>query len=250
MSEFVLDSEFGLPIHPRTGLMALGIGKRGPIWPIAGGAPIDGEEDGEPDAVVADDDPDDGEKGDEPVTFASKDEFIKHVNGIVKQRLDRNNKKYAPIVAERDTLKAEAEKRDKADLGNKSDEEQRNAREAAMQKQIDELLLDRKKSQRNELVRRVAKDKGLPEEFIPHVHIEGDDEDDIADSIESFVALLPADSKVVKAKETKPSTKDEGKGGKGTGGGSGRDNDEALDPKKLADKIGRYGRNMPYVVQR
>lgn len=27
-----------LPIHPRTGLRAIGIGKRGPIWPIAGGS--------------------------------------------------------------------------------------------------------------------------------------------------------------------------------------------------------------------
>lgn len=34
-----------LPIHPRTGLTALAIGKRGPIWPVAGGAPDDDEKD-------------------------------------------------------------------------------------------------------------------------------------------------------------------------------------------------------------
>lgn len=33
-----------LPIHPRTGLQAIGIGKRGPIWPVAGGAPTDEEQ--------------------------------------------------------------------------------------------------------------------------------------------------------------------------------------------------------------
>lgn len=27
-----------LPIHPRTGLQALGVGRRGPIWPVMGGA--------------------------------------------------------------------------------------------------------------------------------------------------------------------------------------------------------------------
>jgi hypothetical protein len=31
-----------LPVHPLTGLRALGIGSRGPIWPVLGGAPDDG----------------------------------------------------------------------------------------------------------------------------------------------------------------------------------------------------------------
>lgn len=37
-------SDHILPIHPVTGLRALGITKRGPIWPVIGGAPEDGEE--------------------------------------------------------------------------------------------------------------------------------------------------------------------------------------------------------------
>ncbi|WP_232785841.1 hypothetical protein [Mycobacteroides chelonae] len=32
-----------LPTHPRTGLTALAFGKRGPIWPVMGGAPDDDE---------------------------------------------------------------------------------------------------------------------------------------------------------------------------------------------------------------
>ena len=32
-----------LPVHPRTGLTALGIGKRGPIWPVKGGSEDGGE---------------------------------------------------------------------------------------------------------------------------------------------------------------------------------------------------------------
>lgn len=30
-------------VHPRTGLVAIGVGKRGPIWPVMGGAPDDGD---------------------------------------------------------------------------------------------------------------------------------------------------------------------------------------------------------------
>lgn len=37
------DTRIPLPIHPTTGLTALGIGKRGPIWPVLGG---NGEGDG------------------------------------------------------------------------------------------------------------------------------------------------------------------------------------------------------------
>ncbi|WNM66305.1 scaffolding protein [Gordonia phage Culver] len=38
-----------LPVHPVTGLRALGIGKRGPIWPVIGGAPDDNESGDNPD---------------------------------------------------------------------------------------------------------------------------------------------------------------------------------------------------------
>ena len=37
-------SDHILPIHPVTGLRALGLTKRGPIWPVMGGAPDEGEE--------------------------------------------------------------------------------------------------------------------------------------------------------------------------------------------------------------
>ena len=46
------DTRIPLPIHPTTGLTALGVGKRGPIWPVLGG---NGEGDG-----------DTGDKGGDP----------------------------------------------------------------------------------------------------------------------------------------------------------------------------------------
>jgi hypothetical protein len=37
------DTTITLPVHPATGLRALGIGKRGPIWPVLGGSGEGGE---------------------------------------------------------------------------------------------------------------------------------------------------------------------------------------------------------------
>lgn len=180
------------------------------------------------------------------VTFESKDAFVKAVNKIVKQRLDRNEKKYAPVVAERDTLKAKVDELLPQVAGNQTVDQKREAEFQKLQSQIHELSSYRKTTERNELVRRVAKDKGLPEEFVPR--IQGDDEESITADIEEFVALLPEKSTGTKvSKTTRPESKDEGKGGKGAAGGSGNDSDESVDPKKLAASIGRYGRN-PYVV--
>jgi hypothetical protein len=97
-------------------------------------------------------------------------------------------------------------------------------------------------------VRRIAKDKGLPEEFIPRIH--GDDEDAITADVEDFLDVLKLDASASKKnlKSLKPDSKDESKGGKGSAGGQGRDSEEDVDPKKLAASIGRYGRN-PYVVK-
>lgn len=202
----------------------------------------------EANVVETDDDSNGAEADDGSVTFKSRDHFVSAVNKIVKQRLDRNNKKYAPVVAERDTLKAKVDEWTPLIEGKQTDDQKRQAREQAQQNQIDELLGYKRSTERNELVRRIAKDKGLPEEFIPR--IQGDDEDTITADIEEFVDLLPEKTAGTKvSKTTKPGTKDEGKGGKrGTPGGAGTDDDETIDPQKLAASIGRYGRT-PYVVR-
>lgn len=60
MSDTRVDLHDELPTHPRTGLRALGIGKRGPIWPIAGGSGED-EEDDEDEGSDDGEDDEDGE---------------------------------------------------------------------------------------------------------------------------------------------------------------------------------------------
>ncbi|AJD82101.1 scaffolding protein [Mycobacterium phage Azrael100] len=188
------------------------------------------------------------DNADGPVTFESKADLVKYVNGIVKTRVARESRKYAPVVQERDTLKSELEKLRAQSPESKDSTTQPDPRVDELQKQLNELLEYRKTTERNELVRRVAKDKGLPEEFIPHVNIVGDDEDDIASSIEDFVSLLPKNEQKQQNLKTKPDTKDEGKGDKGRGGNTKPDDNNDIDPKALAQKIGRYGQNLPFVV--
>lgn len=53
-----------LPVHPRTGLRAVGWSRRGPIWPILGAAEDDGSEDAD----------DSGDPGDDPTDAADSDD--------------------------------------------------------------------------------------------------------------------------------------------------------------------------------
>jgi hypothetical protein len=192
----------------------------------------------------ADDDSGAGGAGDEAVTFASKQEFVKHVNGIVKKRLQRNEQKYAPIVAERDTLKKRVAELEPAQQGQASSVQQIEA----LSKQVSDLLSYQQTTQRNELVRSIAKDHGLPDEFFARV--KGDDEDSITEDVEELVELLKIDTKNPGTqrppKNTKPEGKD-GKGGKGSGGKGGAEDDDKNDPAAIAKAVGRYGHRPIFV---
>lgn len=178
-----------------------------------------------------------GSEGDEvePVVFKSKDDFVKSVNNIVKTRLDRVEKKYAPVVAERDTLKEKVAELTSKHEGAKSESDMI----ASMQKQLDELTTYRSTTQRNELVREVAKEKGLPDEFIARVS--GDDRDSIEEDVEQLVGLLNVKPASPPKKTTTKPPSNEGKGGKGSGGAGGDTDDAKDDPAAIAKSVGRYG---------
>lgn len=201
------------------------------------------------DADDADDDGADDDSGNdgqhaESVTFASKQEFVKHVNGIVKKRLQRNEQKYAPIVAERDTLKKRVAELEPVQQGQASSVQQIEA----LSKQVSDLLSYQQSTQRNELVREIAKEKGLPEEF--HSRVQGTDPDSITEDVEELVELLKIDTKNPGTqrppKNTKPDGKD-GKGGKGSGGKGGVEDDDKNDPAAIAKAVGRYGHRPIFV---
>ena len=204
---------------------------------------VDQQVDEDTTGADVDNDDDDEDEDNEPVTFDNKKSFAAAVNKIVKQRLARNDKKYAPIIQERDTLKSKVTELTTNPKGVDGGNDKSDPRVEAMAKQLEELTNYRANEERSKLVRRVAKDKGLPEEFI--ARIQGDDEDAITEDVESFLEVLKPIKRT--PKETKPVDKTEGKGSKGAAGGNGSDSDEKVDPRKLANKVGRYGRN-PYIV--
>lgn len=235
------------------GLLPIGFRKDGrPIYPIMGGAPEDDDKDKDKDKDAdddandgdADDDSDDDADADEPVTFASKKDFATHVNAIVKKRLHRNEQKYAPIVTERDTLKKRV-----AELEPAANQQPNSVQQIeALSKQVSDLLQYQQTTQRTELVREIAKEKGLPEEFFSRV--QGTDPDSITEDVEELVELLNVDTKTPGShrppKNTKPDGKD-GKGGKGTGGKGGAEDDDKNDPAAIAKAVGRYGHRPIFV---
>jgi hypothetical protein len=189
----------------------------------------------------ADEDTDEEEQDEEPVVFKSKAEYATAVNGIVKKRLKRTEQKYAPIVSERDTLKKRVDELSGAEQGKSAAEQQIES----LSQQVSTLLAQQATTHRNELVREIAKEKGLPEEFIPRV--QGTDPDSITEDVEELVELLnvkPVTPKI--SKVTKPAGKD-GKGGKGSDGKGGSDDDDKNDPAEIAKAVGRYGHRPIFV---
>ncbi|RPA64914.1 hypothetical protein EF294_07470 [Gordonia oryzae] len=124
-------SDNTLPIHPLTGMRAIGYTRKGPIWPVLGGSEGgghpsgDGGEGGEPD-------------GDEPKTF-TQDE----VDQIIGRTRTEERRKASQKYADYDDLKATA----------------------AAKKTADERIADLEKqnaqSQANSLRLRVAGDYGI-----------------------------------------------------------------------------------------
>lgn len=196
----------------------------------------------DPNAQVTPEEVDDHEgggtdPGDGSVVFATKADFVKHVNGIVQGRVARVEKKYLPVVQERDTLKTRV-----AELeGSDQKANQADSKIANLEKQLNDLLAYQKVTQRNELVRNIAKEHGLPDEFLARV--QGDDEDSIAEDVQQLAALLnvtKTDTTKRPPVTTKPDGKD-GKGGKGGSGQGGSEDDAANDPAKIAAEVGRFG---------
>jgi hypothetical protein len=84
-----LATKLELPIHPYTGLRAIGIGKRGPIWPVMGGAE-DGDADQDADDSDESDDSED-DSGDDSEDTDSQDQDSK---GKKKKKTDDDERVY------------------------------------------------------------------------------------------------------------------------------------------------------------
>lgn len=162
---------------------------------------------------------------------ASKEDITSFVNDKVQKRLAREKAKYDPILAERDTLKAEVERLKPLEDANKTDIQRWEEERANLAKELEEHRAYRAQQERTNLVREIADEKGLPARFINRV--QGDDADSITADIEDLLTVIN-DGKPTKPASRKPVDPDEKPGGKGYGGGGSKSD---TDDKAVVDNV-------------
>lgn len=162
---------------------------------------------------------------------ASKEDITSFVNDKVQKRLAREKAKYDPLVQEHAKLKAEVERLKPLEDANKTDLQRWEDERANLAKELEEHRAFRAQQERNNLVREIADEKGLPTRFINRV--QGDDADSITADIDDLLTVLN-DGKPTKPASRKPVDPDEKPGGKGYGGGGSKSD---TDDKAVVDNV-------------
>lgn len=182
--------------------------------------------------------------------FESKEGAEEWANNLVTKRLARERKKYDPILEEHGKLKAEVEELRPLKAATQTDAERWEAEKQQLARELEELKLFQQARQRDDLVREIAEEKGLPSRFVSR--IKGNDAEEIAADIDDLLNVLSLeDGKTTKKKPAsqKPKAADEDESsGRGYGGAGGGDDDEEITAdailKRLAERgLGRGGRN-------
>lgn len=184
--------------------------------------------------------------------FDSRDRAEEWANNMVTKRLARERKKYDPIVEEHGKLKSEVEELRPLRAATQTDSERWEAKIQEVTQELDQLRSFRSARERDDLVREIAEDKGLPPRFTNR--IKGTDAEEIAADIDDLLNVLSIeDGRATKKKPAslKPkSTEDDesSSGGRGYSGAGGGDDDEEITAdvvmKKLQERgLGRGGRN-------
>lgn len=183
--------------------------------------------------------------------FDSKDRAEEWANNLVTKRLARERKKYDPILEEHGKLKAEVEELRPLKAATQTDAERWEAEKQNLAKELEELRSFQLSRQREDLVREIAEEKGLPSRFLNR--IKGTDADEIAADIDDLLNVLSLeDGKATKKKPAsrKPTETDEDSSstGRGYSGAGGGDDDEEITAdvvlKRLHERgLGRGGRN-------
>lgn len=230
-----------LPFHPLTGLQALGFRKDGrEIWPVLGGS-----EDAE-DAGSGDDEG--GEDLTPPVSknwwnFQSQEDAQEWVNDKITKRVGREKSKMDAVAAERDTLKAEVERLKPLEDATKTDAQRWESEKSSITAELEELRSFRTKTERANLVREIAEDKGLPAKFVKYVV--GDDADSITQSVEDVLNDLSEVGPPKKPAQRKPKETDgDEPGDKGSGGG-GSGSDDGWSVESVLEEV-RKNRGSTY----
>lgn len=90
-----------MPVHSRTGLRAIGVGRRGPIWPVAGGAEDDVDGEGS-DSDSDDDEESDDSDDDSDDVSGGKGSDGDRSKGKRKKKIDSDGDDDKPVYTEAD----------------------------------------------------------------------------------------------------------------------------------------------------
>lgn len=222
-----------MPIHPTTGLRAIGFTSRGPVWPIMGGS-----EDAGNDAGAGDDSGAEAGELTPPVannwwTFDSKEAATEWGNKLVTDRLARMQKsKLDPLVQERDTLKAEVERLKPFETSTQTDAQRWESEKENLANELQQLRDFRASTERDNLARSIAEEIGLPARFVSR--ISGSDEDAMRADAQELLDVLSEGGSNTKKTPAQKAPKDPAaqgdapRKGQSGGGGSSEDSDEAV----------------------
>lgn len=222
-----------MPIHPTTGLQAIGFTSRGPIWPIMGGSEDAGNDAGAGDDSGADAGDLTPPSANDWWTFDSKEAATEWGNKLVTDRLARMQKsKLDPLVQERDTLKAEVERLKPLEASTQTDAQRWESEKANLANELQQLRDFKASTERVNLARDIAEEIGLPARFASR--ISGDDEDAMRADAQELLDVLSEGGSNTKKTPAQKAPKDPAaqgdapRKGQSGGGGSSEDSDEAM----------------------
>ncbi|OQW34503.1 MAG: hypothetical protein A4E20_10815 [Nitrospira sp. SG-bin2] len=176
--------------------------------------------------------------------FPDKDAAVEWMNDKVQKRLAREKSKYDPIVSEHAILKKRVADLEPFEQAQKTDTQRWEDERNALKAELERLQSFEKKTQRDNLVREIAEDKGLPARF--YSRIQGEDADTITADIEDFLNVYN-DGKTTKPASRKPTETDEKPAQKGYGGGgSSSDTDDKAVVRNVVKKF-RENQNNSFV---
>lgn len=175
--------------------------------------------------------------------FSSKEEAAEWSNKIVQDRLARERKKLDKELSEYATLKAEVEELRPLKQATQTDYERWEAEKNQLQAELNDLRSFRSQAERNDLVRQIADEKGLPARFISRVR--GDDADTISADIEELMNVLEDGKPAKKPVQRKPVETDGDEPGKKGFGGGGSEGDDSFSVDNLLEKV-RKNRGSSY----
>lgn len=230
-----------LPVHPLTGLQAIGIGKRGPIWPVIGGAPDEGEQSGGEDEGGEEQGEIEAPAANNWWQFSDKEAAEAWANNLVTKRLTRDRKSnLEPLQQTNATLEAELERlRPLAEKAMTADEK-REAEFAAAQQELEELRQFKTQAARTATINEVAAEVGLPASLRSFITADGTDADAVREQATTLLnAMSDGGSNTGKRTPTPKAPKGDevpagGQASSGGGGNNGEPSDEEMVQRILA----------------